>query len=365
MHTMQIIEKTPALQCQLMDVAGIFLQNSGERCLFFDIETTGLSPKISSLYLIGALWFETDGSVRTRQWFADDYTSEKEILISFSSFLESFTTLVHYNGSGFDIPYIEKRCSELGLSSPFPSIKSLDIFREIRRLKPLFGTENLKLPTVEKLAGFMRKDIMTGKDCIQVYSDFMQKKYFKDAGMEVCRQKLLLHNLEDVIGTCHSAQLLLYRCHGSLQSVQVCDGIVRTVFKISGVFPFPAKQQIPPHFFLSFEDSLIRLDIPLEQGTFLHFFQDYKNYFYLPGEDTAVHKSVGIYVEKTFREPAKASNCYVKKEGLFLPVPTDFAGGDYILFRSGYRSKQRYILWDEKAGQDFPLLQEILSLLTK
>mgnify|MGYP002649210078 CR=1 FL=1 len=30
--------------------------------LFFDIETTGLSPKASSLYLIGAMYYDTEHS---------------------------------------------------------------------------------------------------------------------------------------------------------------------------------------------------------------------------------------------------------------------------------------------------------------
>ena len=166
---MYITEKTLTLSPKPLTALNAFLNRGGERFCFFDIETTGLSAKVSSLYLIGVLWCEGDtGTVHTRQWFADDYTSETDILTAFHDFLSDFTTLVHYNGSGFDIPYIEKKCRELGLPSPFGHINSLDIFREIRGLKSLFGTDNLKLFTVEKLVGFMRKDILTGKDCIQV-----------------------------------------------------------------------------------------------------------------------------------------------------------------------------------------------------
>ena len=52
-----------------------------------------------------------------------------------------------------------------------------------------------------------------------------------------------------------------------------------------------------------------------------HFYKDYHNYYYLPKEDRAIHKSVGCYVERQYRRTAKASTCYVKKEGIFLPLP--------------------------------------------
>ena len=33
----------------------------------------------------------------------------------------------------------------------------------------------------------------------------------------------------------------------------------------------------------------------------------------------AIHKSVATFVDKEYREKAKACNCYNRKEGLFLP----------------------------------------------
>ena len=48
-----------------------------QKTAFFDIETTGLSPKASSLYLIGMMYFnQEEEHWELCQWFADDYQSE-------------------------------------------------------------------------------------------------------------------------------------------------------------------------------------------------------------------------------------------------------------------------------------------------
>ena len=59
--------------------------------------------------------------------------------------------------------------------------------------------------------------------------------------------------------------------------------------------------------------------IPFYYGVLKHFFENYKDYYYLPLEDTAVHKSVAEYVEKDYRKKATKDTCYIKKDGVFLP----------------------------------------------
>lgn len=366
---MQIIDKTLHLPADSLSALQLFSQTENENYCIFDIETTGLSPKVSSVYLIGVLWYDLDEhQFRTRQWFADDYISEKEILSSFRDFLSNFTVLVNYNGTGFDISYIEKKCREFDIPSPFDNIKNLDIYRQIKNLKSFFSVPNLKLFTVEKLVGFMRKDILTGKDCIQIYSQFMQKKFFKDKTMETEKEKLLLHNIEDIIGTYYSAQLLFYKCShlilnltSTLPLVQN-DTFLSITLPTSYDFPFPVEIEKDSHS-ITFQDNEICIKFVLYSGILAHFFKNYKDYYYLPAEGTAIHKSVGTYVDKDFREPAKASNCCLKKEGIFLPVPNEFSTANVPLFRSDYKSKQNYILWDEKTKQDFSLLEEILHLI--
>lgn len=84
---MQIIDKTLLLPTEPLQSLELYTQRSMENFCVFDIETTGLSPKISSLYLIGALWYDKDQEqFCTRQWFADDYISETDILQTFGQF---------------------------------------------------------------------------------------------------------------------------------------------------------------------------------------------------------------------------------------------------------------------------------------
>ena len=59
-------------------------------------------------------------------------------------------------------------------------------------------------------------------------------------------------------------------------------------------------------------------------GTLKYFYSNYKDYYYLPEEDQAVHKSVGAYVDKAHRRQARAFDCYQKKDGIFLPQFSDF-----------------------------------------
>ena len=127
--------------------------------------------------------------------------------------------------------------------------------------------------------------------------------------------------------------------------------------------PVPVQAHVPP-ICCSVEENRLCLSIELLEGTLKHFYPNYKDYYYLIYEDTAIHKSVGMYVDKQFRKPARASNCYTKKEGLFLPLPPGLDYENDILFRTDYKSRQHYILWDDKAKQNPSRMEDLLYNLT-
>jgi hypothetical protein len=80
-------------------------------------------------------------------------------------------------------------------------------------------------------------------------------------------------------------------------------------------------------------------------GELCHFYSDYRNYFYLPAEDRAIHKSVAAYVDAANREKATKENCYSKRKGYFIPY---FNETPYPCFKRHYNDKESYIEFNDK-----------------
>ena len=85
-----------------------FLGYDSRSCLFFDIETTGLSPASAAVFLIGTVRRTdgTDGGWELTQWLAQDPADEPAVLQAFFDAAGSCSTLIHFNGSSFDLPGI-------------------------------------------------------------------------------------------------------------------------------------------------------------------------------------------------------------------------------------------------------------------
>ena len=89
----------------------------------------------------------------------------------------------------------------------------------------------------------------------------------------------------------------------------------------------------------------IACSIRLCQGQLKHFYPDYRDYYYLPFEDTAIHRSVGEYVDRSARKKATAKTCYTKKEGLFLP---QFGPLWEPSFKEDYKSSLTYAAYSDE-----------------
>lgn len=174
----------------------------------------------------------------------------------------------------------------------------------------------------------------------------MHEKFFHNPESLEKKKRLLFHNEDDLIGTIVCALLLAYTTYKPM-----CPSVQTT--KHSVLFTDTLEKKVPANLSFqkgdisfSFEEKSLSIEVPLWEGTLYHFFADYKNYYYLPKEDMAIHKSVGCFVEPAYRQKATAANCYIKKAGKFLPLPagTDWDSPVFSLTR---KDKKVFIPWEE------------------
>lgn len=325
-----------------------------EQILFFDIETTGFSPKTSILYLIGVLFY-TEGRWKCVQWFADDDSSEASILSAFFSFLQHFKYLIHFNGSTFDLPFVQKKCMQYGLSGEiytFSNIESLDLYKEIFPHRKRIHISNLKQKSLEEFLHIKRKDTYTGKELIKFYQKYLKATQHHEKELaQKLEYFLLLHNREDLMGMLQFSSLmyLVDLLNGSTNFISLTVRKQDTIVIFQGRLPFhfPVTYQWKdPTSFLSIEGDTLKLIFSAYAMELKYFYSNYKDYFYLPAEDTAIHKSVALYVDKAFRKKATKDTCYIKQSGYFLPA---YSSELHPLFQESRQAKERFFL----LNQDF------------
>lgn len=313
---MKIIEKTLNAALQYPFEKKYHL----DKILFFDIETTGFSPENTWLYLIGCVYY-SKGCWNLTQLFAENFSDESLLLRTFSELVSGYDVLIHYNGNGFDIPYLNKKCKKLHIPAFLENIESLDIYKKILPYKKLFKLENLKQKSIESFLGTARHDLYSGGELISVYLNYLNPENdgFKD---DKALKLLLLHNEDDLKGLLAISAILhypdLFETPMSIAHTELTDSELKLSF--STVPSLPVRISYGNHtFYMNACGFVCNLNITLYKGEMKFFYQNYKDYYYLPEEDMAIHKSVAFYVDKNFRTRARAANCYSKKTGCFIP----------------------------------------------
>ena len=300
----------------------LFPQNK-EEILFFDIETTGLSPKASSLYMIGVMFFDQKCNAwHIRQFFADNYKSEPGIITSFLEILGNYKYLYHFNGKTFDIPYILNKCSKYGIKpdshclsvfSDTDSIYSIDLLVLVRPLKKLLSIQSAAQTSLERWLGIMREDQYNGGQLISVYSQYIQSRLVPPDQAPELEKILLLHNHDDIMHMLDICSILSYRdllsAGNNITVTDIAPGknqYINITFRhniqipkdVSLTKPFPSSKEaaIPiQDIHLETRKNSAVLSVPLFYGNL--------KYFY---------KGCG----------KAASKSYEEKEGVFMPSLT-------------------------------------------
>ena len=359
-----------------------------EDALLYDIETTGLNPKASQLYLLGVLLFHKENS-EFIQYFAESVRDEEEILEQFFQLCKTKRVLISFNGEGFDNRFIEAMAKSYGKLPLHLYLKQLDLFKLIRKRKKFYGLESCSLKSCERFLGIYREDRCNGGELISVYREYLQNKDSEKKNL------LLLHNREDIQNLPALFSFLAYENifqgnvrfqraeflvrdemeetnynHQMESALQIKDLKLeerqnsRTSKKLCLRFSLPSSVPVPlkltpKNFLLEIKETSLCLTVPLYQGELCYFFKDYKDYEFIPSEDRAVHKSLANMYPKEMREKAKASTAYQKMKTSFLPV---FQEGEKV-FKKTYQDKQCFIPFKENTFESINPVEYLLSFL--
>ena len=313
--------------------------------LLFDIETTGFSREYAIIYMIGCI-YKKDNHYEYCNLFAESPSEEHELIYHFFTMLKDFNCIVHFNGNGFDIPFLLARAEKYRIKEQISHMESIDIYDLLRPLRKCLAFPDLKLDTIQNQLGYFRKDTCTGGDLIQVYQNYANRPYKPYYNL------LLLHNKEDVEGMIHLLPLI--------DIFELIDGLIlnedfelltieQEANSIKVIYTLP--YQVSMDFELSHKGSVFKLfsgsdtaklTLPLYEDKKKLFFENYKDYIYLPEKDEVVHKSIATFMPTHKKEKAKKSNCYVSHLGNFIPV---FRQEDTDQpFKDHFKSKDYYAL---------------------
>lgn len=322
--------------------------DSVNNILFIDIETTGLSASNSTIYLIGAGYYNKNG-YNIIQWFAETPLEEPLIIKAFFEFASNFSCLLHFNGQMFDIPFIQKRSERHKINSDFSAFNSIDIYKLIKPLKNILGLQDVRQKTLELFLGIYREDMYSGGELIPVYKKYTLKH--DDSLLKL----LLLHNEEDVLNMHNLIPILEYRNIKNIylnyekhviNEYTAYDGSIKKELLIT----YSHTYNLPVDFkannngiYINYSNSgTIIFRLPVECLELKYYYPDPENYYYLPLEDTCIHKSIASGVDKSHRKRATKANCYTKCPGEFIKC------GKYDkirLFKDDYKSKEQYALF--------------------
>lgn len=305
---MRTIQSTPS-GCQnparFFELCNLFPADPGAKPLFIDIETTGLSPDSSYISLIGVLWYQAaEKKWSLLQWLALDQTEEPELIRAFLDFTSDFSSMISYNGERFDLPFLRARAEryEICLSLPL----SLDLYQILKPSEVLLHLSRRKQTDLEKLLHISRCQ-PDGKTCVRLYLTWLS------GHSPALEQAILGHNQEDLVSLTRITEFLAfltffrgdYRC----ESASMKENQVFFTLTLPVVLPFACTAG-SDSFHLECKEQHALISFLMKDGRLRQYYENYRDYVYLPHEDTAVPKTIGDFLERSIKKPARPETCY-------------------------------------------------------
>lgn len=294
-----------------------------DKILFLDIETTGLSPSSSQLYLIGIAYYQ-EQAWQIEQWFAQTKNEETELLTKLAEILPEYELMIHFNGNRFDIPYLLQKAKTFHVNLSFDSIQGIDIYKRLAPFKQHLYLPDCRQKTLEQYMGINRLDKYSGGELIHIYKGYLTAPTTSSLSL------LLQHNRDDMKGMLDIVPMLAYSELCNTEPIVTRVEMLKTknleqkeVYEL--LLSFQLDVALPKKFFTHSDGNFLTIDhnkgtlkVPVYEEELKLYYSNYKDYYYIPALDAAYHKTIAAHVDAKNKTQATAQTCYTRQDNLFL-----------------------------------------------
>ncbi len=348
--SMEIINRKIELNAEL-------LSQIPKNSVFFDIETTGFNYKYCRVYLIGCFRL-VDNTPTVSLILSDSAHDETDILDSFLNIISPYTTLITFNGEGFDIPFLQNRGIKYDIDFNFSDYNRIDIYRSIKHYKELLGLLRVNQKSLEEFFGIHRQDKYDGGGLIPIYNNYINSRD------KFLRELLILHNYEDVVGMLNILPAISYEklkfipC--IINKTNIPEGIENEskntaneiYISFEGNYPLSIPKPIrltDKNYNIKINSNIISGYIILEKIKLNLYLKNIKDYVYLPLEEKIIPQALAGSIPKSRKERATRENCFVTEIDYFFKLPENkkfykiFDLSNIKLYKSHYKEEFSYI----------------------
>lgn len=338
-----------------------------EDTFFLDIETTGFQASYQICYLIGCMFYKNN-QYELVQYLAENEDDEPAMLEAFLNDISTYHTIITFNGDMFDLPFLKKRFEINHMVFHTELFHSIDLFKIAKKCKRVLQLPNYKQKTIEHFLRINREDQYNGGELISIYKQYAA---LFDPGKE---KFLLLHNAEDVHYMLYLLDITEYLhikdCTIESLTFSTTENDTEIYFEGNTDLNLPVSISLSANpMFCKLEKNKIQGTLHKTEGTFLYFFENYKDYIFVETEKIILPKLLGSTIPKEMKRQAKKEECFVKKQGLFIPAIQSKKQESLYpgkrLFRAEYKSKDFYLLADNDILNNQFLSSYIQNILSK
>lgn len=292
--------------------------------LLLTMETTGLSPRNSFIMMAALASCQSDGW-HQKILIAESRREEASLLKNVRSALSEADTICFFGYVSFFRRFVNERWENIsGYSDSFfrPDLTIRDLQQQLKEVRHLLPLENLSRRSIEKYIGFQRKAPAAGRQIAECYLKYQQSAQGHLPGdiishlTEDLRSYFSINALESYCQLADDRLVL-----DPLRPFETDEDHLYIYGLAEKDFPLPLSHT-DEYRRLDLDGNKVTLTIPLYPANLKYYYPGpVSDYYYLPEEDRAIHKSLAMLVDKKYRKKATRATCYTRQEGLFLKCP--------------------------------------------